>query len=453
MALMAEIQATHLDRLVSGKVAPGPVHMTDLAAAAGELELQPNGIFSDQYGTLEFQTPIAEMTIASVTKRESELYKRWRNGYERAWSNFFDPIAIQFEVTDDKLAADVTVMPLIVRSEYRTLLTFSQGAKVGNNDGDPHQAALLHLALALNRESPIAKQYAGFLGALSPQANPLSWIGDTVALYFDDGDFFRELANVESEDLDEFGEENLHRLPIALHIGVRSGLQLTAFLVGVRTLIEQTSPGMTVWETLEHNDHPYVRISASERARSQNRGSGFDQASLYYAASGESLIVTLDESLLKRAIDRREARRNIEDEGKIWERPGAPWIGDNFNVQIDSALLSYIEKPLHKYYQQHMQVLCWNNIAILNEWKRRYPDRDPVEVHEAYWQRKLVCPGGGQYRWNESWQTMESTVYGHPGEPQDGPTWPASLARLSHGNFGLTFEDDGLRARIEVLRK
>ena len=100
-----------------------------------------------------------------------------------------------------------------------------------------------------------------------------------------------------------------------------------------------------------------------------------------------------------------------------------------------------------------MQRLSWANIPILNEWKRRYPDRDPVEVHEAYWQRKLVCPGGGRYRWNESWQTMESTVYGHAGEPKDGPSWPASLARLSHGNFGLTFQDDGLRARIQIRRK
>jgi hypothetical protein len=454
VALMTEIQASHLDQLVSGSLKAGPVHSTNLAPAAGELELHPTGVFSDQFGTLEFQTPIAEMTFDAVTKREADFYKRWRDGYERAWSNFFDPIAVQFKVTDEELAGDVTVMPLIARSEYRTFLAFSQGAKVGDNDGDPHHGTLLHLAAALNRESAITKQYAGMLGMLSPlKINPLSWIDDTIALYVDDGEFFRGLVDVDPDDLDEYVKENVHRLPIALHVGVRSGFQLTAFLSGVRAFIEQSAPAMTIWETLEYKDQPYVRVSASERARSRNGSNEFDNVSLYYAASGDALVLTLNESVLKRSFDRGEARRKIEDEGKVWQRPGAPWIGDNFNVQIGASLLSYIERPLHEFYQQTMQVLCWNNILILNEWKRRYPDRDSVEVHEAYWQRKLVCPGGGRYRWNESWQTMESTVYGHPGEPKYGPTWPASLARLSHGNFGLTFEDDGLRARIQIRRK
>ncbi len=455
VALMAEIQAGHLDQLVSGEFKPRPVQATDLAPAAGELELHPTGVFSDQFCTLEFQTPIAEMTFDTVTQSEADIYKRWRDGYERAWSNFFDPIAVQFKVTDEELVAGVTVMPLIAGSEYRTFLSLSQGAKVGDNDGDPHQRALLHLALALNRESAATKQYAGLLSLLSPElkVNPLSWIGDTVAVYVDDGQFFADLAGVEPKELEKYVEDNVHRLPIALHVGVRSGLRLTAFLAGVRAFIEQSAPGMTTWETREYGDQPYVRVSASERSRSRNRRNAIDKLALYYAASGDALILTLDESLLKRSLDRRKVRRKVEDEGKVWQRPGVRWIGDSFNVQIDASLLSYIEKPLHEFYQQTMQVLCWNNILILNEWKHRYPDQDPVEVHQAYWQRKLVCPGGGRYRWNESWQTMESTVYGHPGEPQDGPTWPASLARLYHGNFGLTFEDDGLQARIQIRLK
>ena len=453
VAVMTEIQASHLDRLVSGQVKPGPVHMTDLAPAAGLVELHPTGVVSEQFGTLEFQTPIAEMTFSAVTTREASLYKRWRDGYERAWSNFFDPIAVQFKVTDKELAADVTVMPLIGRSAYRTFLEVSQGAKVGDNAGDPHKAALLHLALALNRESMTTKLAAFWFDSLSPdkEMNPLSWIGETVALYADDGPYLQGLANTEPEDLTKYALDNTHRVPVALHVGVRDSLKLTAFLTAVREFIEQSQPEMTIWETLDYRDHPYVRISASEKGRA--RHGLLAQAPLYYAAGGDSLVLTLNESLLKRAIDRREARRKIEQEGKDWQRPGVPWIGNNLNVQIDAALLSYLEKPLHEYYQHTMQVLCWNNVLILNEWKRRYPEHDPVEVHEVYWQRKLVCPGGGRYRWNESWQTMESTVYGHPGEPKDGPSWPASLARLSHGNFGLTFEDDGLRARIQIRRK
>jgi hypothetical protein len=73
-----------------------------------------------------------------------------------------------------------------------------------------------------------------------------------------------------------------------------------------------------------------------------------------------------------------------------------------------------------------------SNLPILNEWKRRYPAQDPVKLHEQFWHTTLVCPGGGRYVWNQQWQTMESTVYGHPAQPKPGPDkvlpfpmWPA----------------------------
>ena len=80
------------------------------------------------------------------------------------------------------------------------------------------------------------------------------------------------------------------------------------------------------------------------------------------------------------------------------------------------------------------------------------PDRDPVELHEQLWHIHLVCPGGGDYRWNDEWHTMESTVYGHPGEPKAGPSLPVSLLDIARGNFGITFQENGLRARVELTR-
>ena len=82
-----------------------------------------------------------------------------------------------------------------------------------------------------------------------------------------------------------------------------------------------------------------------------------------------------------------------------------------------------------------------------------YPDRDPLEVHEQVWKIRLVCPGGGKYVWNDAWQTMESTVYGHPGEPKQGPAATPALKSFVHGDFGLTFEDQGLRARAVLDRQ
>ena len=79
-----------------------------------------------------------------------------------------------------------------------------------------------------------------------------------------------------------------------------------------------------------------------------------------------------------------------------------------------------------------------------------YPDLDPVDVHEQVWKIRLVCPGGGKYVWNEKYQTMESTVYGHPGEPKTGPADSPLLNEFSSGSFGLTFEHQGLRACVSL---
>jgi hypothetical protein len=103
-------------------------------------------------------------------------------------------------------------------------------------------------------------------------------------------------------------------------------------------------------------------------------------------------------------------------------------------------------------YQQLLQARAWSNIAILNEWKRLYADRDPVAVHQQVWQTTLVCPGGGKYVWNEEYQTMESTVYGHPAQPKTGPALPQALQNVRWLDFGLTFENRGLRANVEIGR-
>jgi hypothetical protein len=71
-------------------------------------------------------------------------------------------------------------------------------------------------------------------------------------------------------------------------------------------------------------------------------------------------------------------------------------------------------------------------------------------LHEQFWGVKLLCPGGGKYAWNEKWQTMESTVFGHPGEPKTGSNVP--LPELLNVNAGLTFENGGVSAKGVVER-
>src|SRR5262249_50862670 len=140
--------------------------------------------------------------------------------------------------------------------------------------------------------------------------------------------------------------------------------------------------------------------------------------------------------------------------------PSLPWLGDSLCLQVDRKMLGLIGHPGFRMFDSPnsisdvgLQMRSWSNIPILNEWKRLFPDLDPVKVHERLWHTTLVCPGGGQYVWNDQWKTMESTVYGHPGEPKAGPKATSVLGRFQNANFGLTFEEHGLRARMELSRE
>jgi hypothetical protein len=200
------------------------------------------------------------------------------------------------------------------------------------------------------------------------------------------------------------------------------------------------------------------------------------EVSLYYAPSGEGIFFTANEAMLKRAIDRRLERRAAKDavaeNGKATSdketKPAAetaktnanllPWIGKNFCLQVDRKMFKIFNGSIFGVfgsddaYETVMQMRSWSNLPILNEWKRMFPDQDPVKVHERMWSMKLICPSGGEYVWNDEWKTMESTVYGHPGQPKQGPEMPTALIDISKANFGITFEEQGLRARMELLR-
>ena len=461
-AVLAELQASQLAGLVTKTVRPGPIH-TDLPAAdCGELTLGPGGVQSATYGTLDFMTPIGELHFddliqdgvrsAGVTQAEAQAYGLWRDGYQRNWNWAFDPIALRLSLGKAKVAADLTVMPLIAATQYREILSISQGGRFEPSDGDPHDA-LVQLILAINRQSPMVRS-AENLAAMAGQAISLGWVGPSVSVYADDDPFWKDLAGVKEDEIDKFFQKNAGRLPVAARIEVSNPLKLAVFLTTARAFIEQTSPGLTHWESLKYKEQPYVRITPAKGGRGVPQE--MENLAIYYTSVGGALTVTLSESVLQRAIDRGLARVQAEGktaEGKPAEGAGAEgWLGSNAALRVDRRILEIGNALGRRQYEELMQTQCWNNLPILNEWKRLYPDRDPVEVHRSVWGMELVCPGGGKYVWNEKLQTMESTVYGCPAAPKVGPPAPPVLGGFTAADFGLTFENQGLRARAALKR-
>jgi hypothetical protein len=446
-AALAELQAAHLDELASGQAKPGCV-ATNLPEV-GDVFLTTNGVFSPTYGTLEFLTPIIELPLTQVTQSEADAYNRWRDGYQQNWSQVFDPIAIRFSMQPQRLSAELSVMPLIAGSDYRQFIAVSSGSRIAPDASDPHPEALLHVALAINAQSELVKESGNFLGNFSPslKANPLGWLGQCVALYADQDPFWVELAKAGKAS--DFLEKNYPRLPLALYCEVKNPLGCVAFLTAARAFAEQSAPRMTHWENLDYHDQAYVKITAPQ---SEPGEGGVTNLCVYYAVTPKSLVLTLSEPVLKRALDRQHAQLADKQTVRSNTVPTSPWLGTNLCLRVDQTFVPTLEALFRDEFRPARQRLAWSNLPILNEWKRRYPGQDPVKLHEQFWHTTLVCPGGGRYVWNEQWQTMESTVYGHPAQPKPGPENILPVANITSANLGLTFENQGLSAKAVLER-
>lgn len=476
-AALTELTALYAHEIGPNKIKPGELQ-TDLPLIdPGTLRLTTSGIESSTYGGLAWMTPIVELPIDKATRSEAESYKIWRDNYQSNWRWAFDPIGLRLNLGNDKLAADLTVMPLIANSDYRWPVGLSRGAAIAADGADRHDS-LLQFAMAINTQSELFKQLNTMAASLTslrapggPDIEPFSWLGESISLYIDEDPIWDEVAKLSAKDREKFYRKNAGRFPVAIYCDVGDPLRLTAFLTALRALIEPAAPGMLLWETFSYRDEAYVRLTPTRQGRAE-MPDDVGEVSFYYAPSGDGIVFTANEATLKRAIDRRLQHRATKEAGETAStdsskdtKPAAaapkpealPWIGKNFCLHVDRKMFHAFNGSLFAVggiddYETMMQMRSWSNLPILNEWKQMFPDEDPVKVHQRMWSMKLVCPGGGEYVWNDEWKTMESTVYGHPGRPKHGPEMPAALDDIRKANFGITFEEQGLRARMELLR-
>jgi hypothetical protein len=459
LAAIEALQARHHDAIVSGDVEPQVLDASVNVPGAGELRLGEEGVLSSVYGRSPFLTPIAELPITRVSEQEAQAYGRWRGRYENRWRQWFDPIALQLTITDDRLTADMTVLPLGSGSEYSQLRELTGASTVAPHAGDGHAEAMLHYVMAIDLDAPPMVELSGLAGSFVPglEANPLGWLGQSVSVYVDESPLWQELAA--AEDPEQFMKEHASRLPVAVHAEVKSPLQLAGFLTATRAFMQQSAPGTVYWESRSHQGKPYLRVASAD-----GEGSGLANASVYYATSPRSLTLSLDEAVLTRALDRVAAppatqaggaeQADVEAEAmEQREAAQANWLGKHLNLLADVRVVRVLASLLGEQLQSQAQATAWRQLPILNAWRQRYPERDPLELHEQIWGVRLVGPAGESYVWDEQWQTMASTVYGHPGEPKAGPLLPTYLEHLQRGNFGVTFEHDGLRATAQIDRE
>ena len=195
-AVLADLNARYLDSLIGGKQEVALIASDYPVPNLGELRITSSGVRSSTYGSLDFLTPISELKLDTVTEGEAEAYKRWRDSYETNWRGVFDPIAIRLGVHDKKISADLTVMPLIWGTDYRSMIDITSGAKLNPATADRHDA-LFHAGVAINMKAAQIHEASQSVLSIAPglKADPFGWVGQSIWLYADEDPFWAEMAS------------------------------------------------------------------------------------------------------------------------------------------------------------------------------------------------------------------------------------------------------------------
>ena len=440
---LAELQARH----ESGS----PLNTKEFPEL-GKVSLINGQVQSSKFGNLSFLKSVNELKITKITPAEKKAYEFFRDRYQSHWSKYFDPISAQLSIEDGKINGDLSILPLIGGTDYRQMIQTVGDIKLKSGSGDPHPETVLHWASALDMNSPRFKQASNFAAIMAPSlgVGAFSWVGESFSLYLDESPFFEDMQKAfrkgGMKGLENFSEKNLGRIPLGVNVEVRNPFKLTAFLAGLRAWIEQTTPGMTVWSNHSHKGQGYVKIAPGKGLEDSLIKEGSVPIALYYVPSPKLLTVSLSEKIIQQTIERNILRRD----GNV-TLPKANWDGMSSALLASKPIPSMFDLTMGQNTINGLQRKSWNNLHALNEWRIVLNKKDPLTCHQKVWQTDLLCPGGGRYVWNDKFKTYESTVFGHPANAKS-PKTISIFGNWSKVDFGINFENDGLRVKAELER-
>ena len=418
----------------------------------GKVSVIDGVVQSSKFGNLTFLKSVNELDIQKITPAEKKAYEFFRNRYQRHWSEYFDPICAQVSIDNGEIRVDLSILPLIAGTDYRQMIQMVGGVKLKPDAGDPHDETVFHWVSAIDMNSPRFKQAGNFAAIMAPSlgVGAFSWVGESFSLYFDDSPFFKAMQDEsQTESIrgsEKFIEKNLGRIPLGFNVEVRNPFKLTAFLAGLRAWIEQTAPGMTLWTSKSYKKQGYVKITPGKGLTDDLIKEGSAPIALYYVPSPRLLTISLSEEMIHRAIDRNLLNRE-ENASNI----RASWAGNSTALQASKPITSIFDLSMGQNFINGLQRKSWKNLHVLNEWRVQLKEMDALAYHRKVWHTDLSCPGGGEYRWNQMFQTYESTVFGHPANPK-APKDFSVLGGWKAIDLGLNFEKDGLRVQASVTR-
>ncbi len=452
-AELADLTVEHMDSIVAGNVSgEKAISASTSLPSLGDLFLSSRGVRSARFGTLAFQTPIAEMALKSATQEEVRLYGNWRIDYQRRWRNVFDPIAIEVLVEDEDIHLDLSVIPLILDSSYRQWMELSGTGRLKKERPAKHPESMISSSIAIDVNSEGFAYVRVLLDDIG-SADLLNWIDGELTWHVDyDQGWFERL---EARSPWAVGESpSLHDVPIGLFIPSCDNVRMAAFVDAVRARIERVVPNLITWKEKSFGDLQYVVGTFKEDAIGR-----LELPEIYYATIPSGLALSANEQVLLRMVKHRTEQVADRVEGQHEnEADAGPNAGPNAEPRPNYELRlsgKGMQWDLWQGWNSGLRWNCrlaWSNIPAMNYLRSRYPDRDPIAVYKLLFGEQLVDPAEGEYLWSDAMQTYESSHYGHHLAPKAGPSVIVDAQPSDVAEASLSFQDGGLRARFQLDR-
>lgn len=415
------------------------------------------------HNRLKYLTPNAELQVLKVSEGERGEYERFRARYERFWQTALDPIAARITVAP-RVKIELCVVPLGDDSVYRTLRRWVDDTPQPIDTRRIAKSAVASFAAVPGRKAvgEFVRDLPGVAEALQadPTLTDLSWLGDSVALHFCDGDKILDLdpAQLRAVDLPGLG-----KAPVSVQLLAAGLLTATEVPTCVTLAVEDRaraarllelltqkvplqkgtlltfSTGLDAYRLPEYRKHtPYVlsfRIHALK-------------VRLHLALVGNQLVAATKLQVLQEVIDGAA----VEAAGE--EAPA------HLLLRLNARALGRLRDNVQLSWAEKARLACHrNSISIYNLVKLYEVPIDEVpRLAEAKYGVRYFCPEHGVYEYDARRDQVICSVHGNRQDsrqhlPADRPS---SFARFLDGLdevvARLRFEGEALFVTLEIAR-
>ncbi len=404
-----------------------------------EYVVEADGVRHQIYGNAEFLTPIGELDLQQVTQSEAISYERWLRTYQGKWTRFFDPVSIQVRFEGKSFQSDVSVVPLTRNSEYSLLRDLTQGSSLNASHIQATPGSMGHMAFALNGKSRTIQSLLSIALPARGESSLYQAFFPTMVLQFHEDPLWGEMAR--REEADEYLFDDSFEVPATVQFMIRDSAKTLILLAALRRFTEDVGGDLLRWSTVEHLGKTYTKVEIRDWARRKEAGNY--RALLHYGILEDRLVFSFSDRVFKSLIERQVELKESSGEPK-------ELLGESVDFDLSERFFQSVGPLYDRQNELQMRFLAWRNLPILNELKRQFPNQDPVSVYEKYWRRSLLATESGRFRWDAENQTMEDSLLGSPARIRQFDGMNAPWTNLRRLKGGMTFQDDSLRAKVQL---